>query len=111
MPCMNIISGSRIPPGNVQGCPFGNLGCELGTEDERLREKVDSIFRLAETQIEQALSEAVNNGELPDIDTAAAACAIFAYAEGLVLYAKTRNDANIIRKLGTRAVQLALQTG
>ena len=97
--------------GQVQGCPFGNLGCELGTEDEHLREKVDDIFRHAEQSIEQALAEAVSNGDLPNIDTGAAASAIFAYAEGLVLYAKTRNDAGIIRELGARAVQLATNAG
>ena len=97
--------------GYVQGCPFGNLACELSTQDEIIREKVDGLFRLAEQPIAQALAEAVDGGDLPEIDTAAAARAIFAYAEGLILYAKTRNDPGIIRDLGTRAIRLAIPAG
>ena len=100
----------RESTGHVQGCPFGNLAGELGSQDEQVRERIDGIFRQAEAAIEQALREAVALGELPDIDTAAAARAIFAYAEGLILTAKTRNDAELIRDLGRRAVQLAAHT-
>lgn len=32
---------------------------------------------------------------------------MFAYAEGLILFAKTRNDASIIRTPGRRAIRLA----
>lgn len=94
--------------GFVQGCPFGDLASELSTQDELTREKLDSIFHAAEQAIEQALTDAVACGDLPDIDTGAAASAIFAYVEGLTLLAKTRNDADIIRNLGARAVQLAM---
>jgi len=97
--------------GHVQGCPFGNIAGELGSQDEGLRKKVDGIFRMAEQPIEQALQEAVTGGDLPEIDTASAARAIFAYMEGLILYAKTRNDAELIRDLGKRAIQLAVQAG
>jgi hypothetical protein len=45
------------------------------------------------------------------MDTNAAARAIFAYAEGLILYAKTRNDATLIRDLGKRAIQLTIEAG
>lgn len=97
--------------GYVQGCPFGNLGSELSTQDEALRKKVDSFFRLAEAQIEQALEQAIACGDIPATDTAAAASAIFAYTEGLILTAKTRNDPDIIRNLGKRALQLAANSG
>ena len=97
--------------GHVQGCPFGNIASELGSQDDELREKIDSIFRMAEQPIEQALQEAVTDRDLPEIDTASAARAIFAYMEGLILYAKTRNDAELIRDLGQRAIQLAMQAG
>ena len=93
--------------GNVQGCPFSNLASEMSTQDESLREKAESIFRLAEQSIEQALDDAVACHELPDIDTTEAAQAIFAYTQGLTLCAKTRNDTDIIRNLGKRAIQLA----
>jgi len=92
--------------GYVLGCPFGNIGCEMSTQDETLRSKVDNILSAAEAPFATALDEAVANGELPAMDTAAAARALFAYTEGIVLYAKTRNDPELIRDLGERALQL-----
>ena len=92
--------------GYVLGCPFGNIGCEMSTQDEALRSKVDSILSAAEAPFATALDEAFANGELPAMDTAAAARALFAYTEGIVLYAKTRNDPELIRDLGKRALQL-----
>ena len=69
---------------------------------------MDAIFYASERPFEQALLEAVARGDLPAIDTAATARAIFAYAEGLMLYAKTRNDPELIRDLGQRALLLAV---
>jgi TetR/AcrR family transcriptional repressor of nem operon len=94
--------------GFVLGCPFGNLGCEMSTQDEAIRNRVDDILRAAERPFEMALAEAVVNGELPAIDTAATARAIFAYVEGIMIYAKTRNDSGLIRELGKYALKLAI---
>ncbi len=94
--------------GYVLGCPFGNIGCEMSTQDETLRSKVDNILSAAEAPFAAALDEAIVNGELPAMDIAAAARALFAYTEGIVLYAKTRNDPELIRDLGKRALQLLL---
>ncbi|NOR41428.1 MAG: TetR/AcrR family transcriptional regulator, partial [Gammaproteobacteria bacterium] len=38
----------------------------------------------------------------------ATAQAIFAYVEGIMIIAKTRNDPELIRDLGKRALQLAV---
>ena len=94
--------------GRVFGCPFGNLGSEMSTQDEGIRNKVDSIFSASEKPFENALTEAVARGDLQTVDTAAMAKAIFAYAEGIMLYAKTCNDPELIRELGKRALQLAV---
>jgi len=94
--------------GRVFGCPFGNLGSEMSTQDEGIRNKVDSIFSASEKPFEKALTEAVARGDLQTVDTAAMAKAIFAYAEGIMLYAKTCNDPELIRELGKRALQLTV---
>ena len=99
---------TKAATGHILGCPFGNLGCEMSTQDEALRSRVDAIFRASETPFEQALQEAVARGDLPAIDTGATARAIFAYVEGIMMYAKTRNDPELIRDLGKRALQLAI---
>ena len=94
--------------GYVFGCPFGNLGCEMSTQDEDIRNRVDDILQAAEKPFEKALAEAVADGDLPAIDTAATARAIFAYVEGIMIYAKTRNDPELIRELGKHALKLAI---
>jgi len=94
--------------GSVYGCPFGNLGSEMSTQDEDIRNKVDSILKASEKPFEKALTEAVERGDLQAVDTAATATAIFAYTEGIMLYAKTRNDPELIRELGKHALQLTV---
>jgi TetR/AcrR family transcriptional repressor of nem operon len=94
--------------GSVFGCPFGNFGSEMSTQDEDIRSKVDNILSTSERPFEKALAEAVERGDLPAIDTAATARAIFAYVEGIMLYAKTCNDPELIRELGKRALQLTV---
>jgi len=94
--------------GSVFGCPFGNFGSEMSTQDEDIRSKVDNILSTSEKPFVKALTEAVERGDLPAIDTAATARAIFAYVEGIMLYAKTCNDPELICELGKRALQLAV---
>jgi len=94
--------------GHVHGCPFGNFGSEMSTLDEDIRSKVDHLLGASEKPFEKALEEAIERGDLPAIDAAATARAIFAYAEGIMLYAKTCNDPELIRELGKRALQLTV---
>ena len=97
--------------GFVLGCPFGNIGSEMSAQDETLRSKVDHILSCCEQPFARALQEAVAHGDLPDIDIEASARALFAYAEGVMLYAKTRNDPELIRDLGKRALNLLTPAG
>jgi TetR/AcrR family transcriptional repressor of nem operon len=96
--------------GHVLGCPFGNLSAEMSGSDERVRRKVDQVFRRLTHTLELTLREAVAAGELPP-DTAAAATAqaLVAYFEGVRLVARTRNNPRVIKALGRHAVQLAWQ--
>lgn len=94
--------------GQMPGCPFGNIACEMSTRDEAIRLKVEHIIRDTEIPFEQALAEAVANGDLPAMDTAATARALFAYVEGIMVYAKAHNDPDMVRELGKRALQLVV---
>ncbi len=98
---------ARDEVSQIMGCPFANIAAEIDGADAALRDKVDGIFAFAEQYFRAALDEAVADGSLACNDTAGAASAMFAYAEGLILFAKTRNDAAIIRTLGRRAIRLA----
>ena len=86
--------------GRLLGCPFGNLGVELATRDEVIRQKVDGILRDLEAYFREALEVSVAAEELSQVDTAATAEAMLAFLEGVLLMAKTRNDPEIIRRLG-----------
>lgn len=90
----------------VPGCPFGNMAAELSTCDEPIRARITEIFTAFEAVIERLLREAINLGDIPDLDPPATARAMLAYIEGIILTAKTRNDPRIIRDLGPAMVTL-----
>lgn len=94
--------------GQILGCPYGNLAGELSTQDDAIRTRINRIFQELQSPMEAALQEAIDNGDLPAIDTGASAEAMVAYIEGLTLMAKTRNDPDIFRRLGGAAMSLVV---
>lgn len=85
--------------GHTLGCPFGNIAIEMSTQDEVLRRKIEAIFSRMEQHFRETLEAAIAQGEIGDIDVPATASAMVAYAEGIMLMAKTRNDPEVIRQL------------
>lgn len=85
--------------GQILGCPFGNLSTEMSSQDEEIRLKINDIFDRFLEITKQTLLEAVELGEIGDIDVDATAEAMYAYLEGVMLMAKTRNDAELIKQL------------
>ncbi len=94
--------------GQTLGCPFGNLAAELSTQDGAIRQKVDGVFNQLEHYFAATLTEAVEIGEIAEIDILATAQAMVAYVEGIMLMAKTRNDPEIIRQLGPAMVDIRI---
>lgn len=92
---------TREQTGKTLGCPYGNIASELSTLDEPIRKGIVDMFTRVETELRATLEEAVRNGDIPPCDTAATATAMFAYIEGLMLIAKTNNDPEIVRQLGS----------
>lgn len=86
--------------GRMPGCLFGNLALEISTRDEVLRAKLNAVFAKASSQFEETLDEAIEQGLIAPLDSAATAQAMLAYLEGMILLAKTRNDPEVIRELG-----------
>jgi TetR/AcrR family transcriptional repressor of nem operon len=99
--------------GHLLGCPFGNLAVELATHDEVIRRKVDGIFTAVQRYFRETLEHAVDSGEIAPVDVAATAQAMLAYVEGVLLLAKTSNDAEVIRRLGpaVREIRIASASG
>jgi TetR/AcrR family transcriptional repressor of nem operon len=95
--------------GHVLGCPFGNLASELATQDEAIRQKIDGIFGKLQKAFHQTLQEAMEAGDVPPLDVAATAQAMFAYFEGAMLLAKTHNDPELLRQLLPAMTQIRIQ--
>lgn len=94
--------------GQVLGCPYGNLAGEMSTQDEVIRQRVKRIFHDLEQPIQEALEEAMRVGDLGELDSHATADAMVAYLEGVTLMAKTRNDVEVLRRLGPAMLKLAI---
>ena len=92
--------------GSMNGCPFGNLALEMGTQDEAIRQKISEIFEETIFYIEGALRDAVDASELQKIDVRLTAESVLAYMEGCILVAKARNDPEVIRRLGALVLDL-----
>jgi TetR/AcrR family transcriptional regulator, transcriptional repressor for nem operon len=78
--------------GKVCGCPFAALGCELGTQDERLRRTSSDILALRARYLEATLRDAAAAGEIPPQDFQAVAKSMSALVGGSLLQARIEND-------------------
>jgi TetR/AcrR family transcriptional repressor of nem operon len=92
--------GTAEQAGHMLGCPFGNLALELATRDEVIRRKLETVFAAIQARFERVLEDATANGEAQGLDIPATAQAMLAYIEGVLLMAKTADDAGLIRRLG-----------
>lgn len=92
--------------GHVLGCPFGNLAIELATQEETIRLKIDRVFKKLQGYIRKVLQDAVNSGDLSNIDIDATAQAMIAYFEGCQLIAKVQNDVEVLRTLLPQVAQI-----
>ena len=95
--------------GRLLGCPFGNLALELATSDEVIRRKLAAVFAGIEARFEQVLTEARAAGAIDEVDILATAKAMLAYIEGVLLMAKTTNDPDVIRRLGSAFAEIRIK--
>lgn len=86
--------------GRMPGCLFGNLVLEVSTRDEVLRAKLSAVFDKTRKRFEQTLKQAVETGALVPLDIDLTAQAMLSYLEGMILLAKSRNEPELIQKLG-----------
>lgn len=85
--------------GKVCGCPFINLGLELGTQDEKIRQKVKEIFDCYCRYFESALHEAERAGLIPPANHAETAREIDALVIGLLAQAKIYDNPELLKNL------------
>lgn len=96
--------------GHVLGCLYGNIALELSSQDEPIRRKVDHIFSRSINSLRDCLQRGSDNNEsnLTGIDINATADAMFAYLEGIILMAKTQNNADVIRQLAPAILSIRI---
>lgn len=92
--------------GAVTGCLFGNLALEISSQDDPTRARLQEIFHEQIDMVEAAIREGVSDGELKSTDPRAAAKAIVAQIEGLVLFAKLFNDPSQLDQLWQNSMNL-----
>ncbi len=95
--------------GRMPGCLFGNLALEISTRDDVMRAKLNAVFDKAKDKFRITLDEAVLARALPAMDTEATATAMLAYLEGIILLAKSRNDPDVILRLGPAIKTLRIE--
>ena len=93
--------------GQFQGCPFGNLALELSSQDEVIREKLETTFARFAGYFEQALIEARTTGAVAEsLNARETAQALVSYLYGIILMAKAANSVELMRTLSQRALLL-----
>jgi TetR/AcrR family transcriptional repressor of nem operon len=86
--------------GRMPGCLFGNLALEISTRDDVMRAKLNAVFDKAKDKFRLTLDEAVASGAMAPMNTEDTATAMLAFLEGVILLAKSRNDPDVILRLG-----------
>ncbi|MFD6448796.1 TetR/AcrR family transcriptional regulator [Promicromonospora sp. NPDC060204] len=94
--------------GWVAGCLFGNLALEVSSQNEPVRLRLQEIFDEQIEMISARLAAAVESGDVQPLADGvdAAAKAIVAQLEGLVLFAKVFNDPSQLDALWRNSLAL-----
>jgi TetR/AcrR family transcriptional regulator, transcriptional repressor for nem operon len=96
----------RQKTGRVLGCPFASVGCELSTQDEKMRQKAEEMFDRMCKYLENALRDAHKEGLIKAQDFSARARTIFSLITGMLLQAKVKNDAEVLREMSPIVFQI-----
>jgi TetR/AcrR family transcriptional regulator, transcriptional repressor for nem operon len=107
--CHNVYEAQRErkeKSGRVLGCPFASVGCELSTQDEKIRQKAQEMFARFCIYIETALRDAHREGQIEKCDFGAKSRAIYSFALGMMLQAKVKNDAEVLQDLAPMVMQM-----
>ncbi len=79
--------------GKVLGCPYASCGGEMGTQDERIRQKVLELIEYYSRYFSMLLKDA----HCTD-DPSRVAMQMLSYSVGVTFQAKIRNDLEVIRE-------------
>jgi len=92
--------------GRVLGCPLFTLGCEVSTQDQLIRAKVEEVLGQYMKYFESAIRDAAADGLIRAPDAASKARLLFAYFEGALAQARIQNNAELLRDLQTGFMEI-----
>jgi TetR/AcrR family transcriptional repressor of nem operon len=90
----------RDQQGAVLGCRFGNFAAELSTRDTTVQARLADVFADMRELFKDAISDAMQTGEIPPVDAWEASAAVLAHMEGLLLVAKAGNEPGLVARFG-----------
>jgi len=92
---------SQQQSGSMHGCPFGNFSGEVPVSDQEIQEKLNDIFGGFHQYFKKSLSCSFDEEK-----AALIADQVIIYFEGMMLLAKIRNDASVIKQMTPGVFQL-----
>ena len=84
--------------GSILGCPFINVGSEVSTQDQIVRETVDRIMDRKMNYFISTVRDAAAQGLIDAPDPEAKARALFACYQGTMAQARIQNDIELLRE-------------
>ena len=84
--------------GSILGCPFINVGSEVSTQDQIVREAVDRIMDHKMNYFISAVRDAAAQRLIDAPDPEAKARALFACYQGTMAQARIQNDVELLRE-------------
>jgi TetR/AcrR family transcriptional repressor of nem operon len=85
--------------GKMAGCPFCSVGCELSTQDENIRIKVEQITERMEKYVVSAVQDLRREGIIDHCDPVELAGEICSYITGALMQAKIDNRPRHVENL------------
>jgi TetR/AcrR family transcriptional repressor of nem operon len=107
--CRGIYEGQRKiqeKTGRVLGCPFASVGCELSTQDQKIRQKAGEMFDRMCKYLDTTLRDAHKEGLIEAQDFSGQARTIFSLVTGFLIQAKVKNDPEVLRNLAPAILHL-----
>jgi TetR/AcrR family transcriptional repressor of nem operon len=92
--------------GKMLGCPFCSVGCELSTQDEKIRLKAEQMSQRMLKYIESLVRDLAAAGDIEARDTRETAREISTYITGVLMQAKLENNMKHVERLQNGVMRL-----
>ncbi|MFF8848252.1 TetR/AcrR family transcriptional regulator [Streptomyces sp. NPDC015127] len=97
---VSVQERTKDDTGTVDGCLLGNLALELSAQEPMLRAHLEEIFEEQTALIAGVIKEAAAEGSVDHRSaTSTTARAVVAHIEGMILFAKLKNDPSVLNDL------------